>query len=226
MNRICTPSTIISQPSTLLTGIGVERHTPVAVCKDLPNRNRGRATLMPVHFPSESGLPAETTHGRSNDRTPNSVRLGFLFPRREIPVPARSFTNLAAVVQLRLRVRAWVANFDSEVPALNRRELGANPRRPTISASVVKLLSCSASNGEFAGGSPAGCTNLCRVSPTTRDAPLRTERLGVEIPHAAPAFGPAPAAYVVQCRDSALKTRRVSVQIRPWALVAVCKHRV
>ena len=25
-----------------------------------------------------------------------------------------------------------VANFDSEVPALNRRELGANPRRPTI----------------------------------------------------------------------------------------------
>ena len=30
---------------------------------------------------------------------------------------------------------------------------------------------------------------FCRVSPTTRGAPLRTERLGVEIPHAAP-FGP------------------------------------
>src|SRR5688500_1893614 len=29
----------------------------------------------------------------------------------------------------------------------------------SISASVVKLLSSSASNGEFAGGSPAGCTN-------------------------------------------------------------------
>jgi hypothetical protein len=29
--------------------------------------------------------------------------------------------------------RDWVANFDSEVPALNRRELGANPRQPTIS---------------------------------------------------------------------------------------------
>ena len=28
--------------------------------------------------------------------------------------------------------RVWVANFDSEVPALNRREHGANPRRPTI----------------------------------------------------------------------------------------------
>src|SRR5437899_1925144 len=82
--------------------------------------------------------------------------------------------------------RVWVANFDSEVPALNRRELGANPRRPTISASVVKLRSSSASNGEIVGGSPAGCTNFCRVSPTTRDAPLRPERLGVEIPHAAP----------------------------------------
>src|SRR5436189_1931843 len=56
--------------------------------------------------------------------------------------------------------RDWVANFDSEVPALNRRELGANPRRPTISASVVKLLSSSASNGEFAGESPAGCANF------------------------------------------------------------------
>src|SRR5882724_2851358 len=100
----------------------------------------------------------------------------------------QNFTDLAAVVQLRPAGpdRAWVANFDSEVPALNRRELGANPRRPTISASVVKLLSSSASNGEFAGGSPAGCTNSRRVSPTTRDTPLRTERLGVEIPHAAP----------------------------------------
>jgi hypothetical protein len=29
-----------------------------------------------------------------------------------------------------------------------------------ISASVVKLQSSFASNGEFAGGSPAGCTNL------------------------------------------------------------------
>ena len=29
------------------------------------------------HFPSESGLPAETPHGRINGRTPDSVRLGF-----------------------------------------------------------------------------------------------------------------------------------------------------
>ena len=31
-------------------------------------------------------------------------------------------------------------------------------------------------------------------------------------------------AHVVQRRDGALKTRTVSVQIRPWALVAVRKH--
>ena len=123
---------------------------------------------MPVHFPSESGLPAETPHGRSNGRTPDSVRLGFLFTRREIPVSVRTsqiwprwFNSAFAF--------AWVANFDSEVPALNRRELGANPRQPTISASVVKLLSCFASNEEFAGGSPAGCTNL-RACGLTRIA--------------------------------------------------------
>ena len=33
----------------------------------------------------------------------------------------------------------------------------------SISASVVKLLSSSASNGEFAGGSPAGCTSYGHV---------------------------------------------------------------
>ena len=43
------------------------------------------------------------------------------------------FTGLTAVVQLRLSRCVRVANFDSEVPALNRRELGAIPRRPTIS---------------------------------------------------------------------------------------------
>src|SRR5216110_3859872 len=68
-----------------------------------------------------------------------------------------------------------VANFESEVPALNRRELGANPRRPTISASVVKLLSYSASNGEFAGGSPAGCTKFTGMwlNPNSRGSRLR-----------------------------------------------------
>ena len=96
---------------------------------------------MPVHFPSESGASAETPHGRSNGRTSDSVRLGFLFPRREIPVSVRTsqiwprWFNSAFVSRL-----FRVSNFDSEVPALNRRELGATPRQPTISASVVKII--------------------------------------------------------------------------------------
>src|SRR5437016_6771510 len=60
---------------------------------------------MPVHFPSESGLPAEALHGRSNDRAPDSVRSGF--PLRDANTGAgQDITGLAAAVQLRLRVAA------------------------------------------------------------------------------------------------------------------------
>src|ERR1700675_177539 len=76
----------------------------------------------------------------------------------------QDFTGLAAAVQLRLRV-AVLADGRQGLQALRRcsglvtAEQGAAPWRPTISASVVKLLSSSASNGEFAGGSPAECAN-------------------------------------------------------------------
>ncbi len=57
----------------------------------------GRATLMPVQFPSESGLPAEASHGRSNGRTPGSVRLGF--PLRDANTGvSQDITGLAAAV--------------------------------------------------------------------------------------------------------------------------------
>jgi len=58
---------------------------------------------MPVHFPSEASLLAETPHGRSNGRTLASVRLGFHFSRRETGA-GHDFTGLTAVVQLRHRV--------------------------------------------------------------------------------------------------------------------------
>ena len=61
---------------------------------------------MPVHFPSESGASAETPHGRSNGRTPDSVRLGFLSATQN-PGAGQHFTELAAVVQLRLRVAVF-----------------------------------------------------------------------------------------------------------------------
>src|SRR5438445_7710594 len=97
----------------------------------------------------------------------------------------QNFTDLAPVVQLRLRVVFGLQALQRCSGLLSRRARGSTVATHHF-ASVVKLLSSSASNGEFAGGSPAGCTNSRRVSPTTRDAPLRTERLGVELPHAAP----------------------------------------
>jgi hypothetical protein len=62
---------------------------------------------MPVHFPSESGLSAETPHGRSNGRTPNSVRLGLPFSATRNPGDDQNFTDPAAVVQRRLRVAVF-----------------------------------------------------------------------------------------------------------------------
>ena len=102
------------------------------------------------------------------------------------------------------------------------RKLPGNPPHGSASLPVGPIL-CSRSSSyqsgrlrtAITGEIPAGSAIFSRVSPTTRGTPLRTERLGVEIPHAAP-FRP----LVVQCRDGALKTRTVSVQFRPWAPTA------
>ena len=118
---------------SILPGIGVERHTPVfrtgvegalPSCPSISQVNR-------VH--RQRPRTVEVMAGRP-------VRCAWdSFPRCEIPVSIRTsqiwprwFNSAFAF--------AWVANFDSEVPALNRRELGANPRQPTISASVVKSI--------------------------------------------------------------------------------------
>jgi hypothetical protein len=69
---------------SISAGIGVDRHTSVF------QTEIERALLScPSTFPSESGLPAETPHGRSNGRVPDSVRLGFFFATRT-PVPVRA----------------------------------------------------------------------------------------------------------------------------------------
>ena len=105
-----------------------------------------------------------------------------------------------------------------------------------FNASVAQLPERDASNVGDEGESPSGSANFiydlrfkiddfCRVSPTSRGAPLRTGRLRVQILHAVPFGGTAPAAHVVQRRDGALKTRKVSVQIRPWAPPRVAQRR-
>ena len=110
--------------------------------------------------------------------------------------PSRSLGSQTLIVKSRLLTGENSVQIRGDPPAFARRTAKTklprrsfersrpNRTRPSSfgpaghSASVVKLRSSSASNGEFAGGSPAGCTNSRRVSPTTRDAPLRTERLG------------------------------------------------
>src|SRR3989441_12972937 len=79
---------------------------------------------MPVHFPSESGLPAEASHGRSNGRAPDSVRLGFLL-RDTNTGAGQDFTDLAAAVQLRLRVAAGLQALQRCSGLLNRRARGS-----------------------------------------------------------------------------------------------------
>jgi len=64
---------------------------------------------MPVHFPSESVASAETPHGRRCLRTATwpDIRFGALgipFSAMRNPGVDQNFTDLAAVVQLRLRV--------------------------------------------------------------------------------------------------------------------------
>jgi len=89
--------------------MSVERYTLMAVREHLPNRNRGRAILMPVHFPSESGPPPETPHGRRCCRaaTVPGARfsaLGIPFHATRNPGAGLGLTDLAAAVQLRLRI--------------------------------------------------------------------------------------------------------------------------
>ena len=101
------------------------------------------------------------------------------------PGVGQDLTGLAAAVQLRLRVAIGLQALQRCSGLLNRRARGSTvaTHHFRIRGETIIILRF---EREFAGGSPAGCTNSRRVSPITRDAPLRTERLGVEIPHAAP----------------------------------------
>jgi hypothetical protein len=113
----------------------------MAVRKDLPNRNTGRNTLMldqlsPKLRPGESFSqvnPACPQRPRTAEVMAGTgfSALGTTFATRN-PGAGEDFTDLAAAVQLRLRVAillgspSRVANFGSEIPALNRREVLAH----------------------------------------------------------------------------------------------------
>src|ERR1043165_3340997 len=135
--------------------------------------------------------------------------------------------------------RAFYSQFSSLEPCAAKLRVVHKPLFQN--ASVVKLLSCFASNEEFAGGSPAGCAKFwlqvegcrlvrfehgsclqqplcvsmfsssCRVSPMQR-RPAQNGKVEGASPSRGTNF-----AHVVQRRDGALKMRTVPVQIRPWA---------
>jgi hypothetical protein len=72
--------------------------------------------------------------------------------------------------------RVRVANFDIEVPALNRRERGAIPRQPTnFNAPVAQSLERDASNVGDEGESPAGGATFTGMwfNPNSRGSRLR-----------------------------------------------------
>ncbi len=85
-------------------------------------------------------------------------------------------SHFADVAQQRQQPRRGGINCRARLPCES-----ASLSIGSISASVVKLLSSSASNGESAGGPESfrGCRmhHSRRVSPTTRDAPFRPERV-------------------------------------------------
>ena len=141
---------------------------------------------MPVHFPSESGLPAETTHGRSNGRAPDSVRLGF--PLRDTNTGAgQDFTDLAAAVQLRLRVAFGSQTLIVKLrllPGWNTVRIRGDP--PISTLPQLKHRSAALRTRRLQVGFLPGVPVSRRVSPTRRGAPLRTGRLWVQILHAAP----------------------------------------
>src|SRR6266571_6970284 len=85
---------------------------------------------MPVHFPSESGSSAEIPYGRRCLRTaiwPDTRfgAFGFLFSAMRNPGVDQNFTDLAAVVQLRLRVAIGLQALQRCSGLLNRRARGS-----------------------------------------------------------------------------------------------------
>ncbi len=79
----------------------------------------------------------------------------------------------------------WLSSDSSSfVNCLALPHESANLSIGSIFASVVKLLSSSASNGEFAGGSPAGCTNpwACGLTRIAEGPDSESGSLGGAIP--------------------------------------------
>ena len=122
----------------------VGRLVQAAVCRTVPRCG--------------SAIPARDSNLLQPQRTQRTQKIlcdlcdlcGSFFPATRTPVPARTSFRRAgrrpavagsAFVSRSLRTATRVANLDSEVPALNRREPGANPGQPTNSNCECRVRS-------------------------------------------------------------------------------------
>jgi len=113
----------------LPSGMGVERHAPV-----FQIGVEGAPPSCPSIFSSgRDALPRVLNFGlRSNAALPSVFRDAKSRCQSELHRSGRGGSTPPSRRGPCGRPQPRVANFDSEVPALNRRELGANPRQPTI----------------------------------------------------------------------------------------------
>ena len=152
------------------------------------------------------------------DESGVQLQHGIPFFATRTPVPVRTLTGLAAVVQLHLRVAIGLQALQRCSGLLNRRARGSTVAThhflpAWLSSDSSSFVNCRANCPTRVQVSPLAPKPLCsrssiyqsrrlrtarlqvrflpgvpfrRVGPTTRGALLRTERLRVEIPHAAP----------------------------------------
>ena len=98
---------------------------------------------MPDHFPSESGLPAETPRGRRCLRTATTPDARFsalgILSRDANTGASQGFTDLAAAVQLRLRVASGLQALQRCSGLLSRRARGSTVATHQPSPSGLRL---------------------------------------------------------------------------------------
>ena len=131
-------------------GIGVERHTPVfqtGIVGALPTcPSISQVNLVCRQRPRTVEVMASSRIRCAWESSERSLKVRRLLREQDQAGALPAALSISRDAKSRCRSglhrsgcggstppsrRGWVANFDSEVPALNRRELGANPRQPT-----------------------------------------------------------------------------------------------
>ena len=147
---------------------------PTALLSRWPSSLGGTLVLISVTIKRPRSSTSLVKRGKPDEGQPHRrvrLPLGTPIHFRAARIPVRSgLTDLTgwshltqagpATGHVALGPSQPVANFPSEVPALNRRELGASPRRPTISEEERGLKNHM--RGALGAARGAGCLCLPR----------------------------------------------------------------